>query len=458
MSAHEVKCAFSVGNIQFYPQHQLLAAEWSVEEWKHLFPTDTVQIYLSLFKQTDAYAGRLAETFVAVDDLDVLLGLAILLDDDDLPGSTEPGPWLAAVFVTPSARKAGVGSALVEKVIQRAIELGHEGIYLYTEDMQQWYARRGWKQLRLSVSNGNPVVVMHLPLKSRPGQLLPSRVVSDKNEISPHSEPANKTQHNLIFAAWLVATYGQVFLRSRGGVLDVAGGQGLLSFELGVRYGVKSTVVDTRSPPTLKGILRRRMRVIQRQRMRASEAGGGEADAEETAQTRDPLMAFVRRSIHVPADDGVFSPLVTACLEGEVDLPYEYVQGTFPLAQPAADVGEKTSARDCPDIDAQSGVASIIVGMHADQATELIIDSALALGVPFAVVPCCVFKHTFPHRMIAGAVGDMAAEAGAPTQVATYSQYIQYLQAKCGSIRSAQLPFLGRNIVLYVLPGATCDR
>ncbi len=99
--------SFSVGIMESYPQHQQLAAEWSVEEWKHLFPEDTLQTYLALFGKTDEFAGRLAETFVAVDDFAALLGLAILLDNDDLPGATETGPWLAGVYVTPSARRAG---------------------------------------------------------------------------------------------------------------------------------------------------------------------------------------------------------------------------------------------------------------------------------------------------------------------------------------------------------------
>jgi GNAT superfamily N-acetyltransferase len=462
MSEHEVKCTFTVENIQLYPQHQHLAAEWSVEEWKNLFPQDTVQTYLSLFQQKDDYAGRLCETFVAVGDLDTLLGLAILLDDDNLPDAQEPGPWLAAVFVTPSARKAGVGSALVQKVTQRAIELCHECIYLYTEDMQQWYARKGWQPLRTTVNNGHAVSVMHLPLSAHPDKHLLSAPAPDTVENPPHSEPANKTQHNLIFAAWLVSTYGQDYLRSRGGVLDVAGGQGLLSFELGVRYGIMSTVVDTRAPPVLKGMLRRKMRVIHRQRVRATEAAGssstgtgtstsGEADGEGMALNRDPLMAFVRRSLQVPADDGVFSPLVAACLDGEAEasLPYDYIRGAFPLPQTDTVVGGG-GASALP----RTGDASIIVGMHADQATEMIIDSALALGVPFAVVPCCLFKRSFPNRTIAGAAaGEMSGKAGAPTEVATYSQYIQYLRAKDPRIRSAQLPFLGRNTVLYVLPG-----
>lgn len=39
--------------------------------------------------------------------------------------------------------------------------------------------------------------------------------------------------------------------------------------------------------------------------------------------------------------------------------------------------------------------ASAIVGMHPDQATDAVVDAALALGCPFAVVPCCVFPALF---------------------------------------------------------------
>jgi hypothetical protein len=35
------------------------------------------------------------------------------------------------------------------------------------------------------------------------------------------------------------------------------------------------------------------------------------------------------------------------------------------------------------------------VGMHPDQATDAVVDAALALGCPFAVVPCCVFPALF---------------------------------------------------------------
>ena len=53
-------------------------------------------------------------------------------------------------------------------------------------------------------------------------------------------QQVNKSQHHFLIAAWMVATFGQAALRSRGGgyVVDVAGGLGKLDYELTVRYGI----------------------------------------------------------------------------------------------------------------------------------------------------------------------------------------------------------------------------
>lgn len=48
--------------------------------------------------------------------------------------------------------------------------------------------------------------------------------------------------------------------------------------------------------------------------------------------------------------------------------------------------------------------------MHADQATEPLVDWALALNKPFAVLPCCVFPNLFPARL-APQVGVMMLKA-----------------------------------------------
>ncbi len=84
---------------------------------------------------------------------------------------------------------------------------------------------------------------------------------------------------------------------------------------------------------------------------------------------------------------------------------------------------------------------SLFVGMHPDQPTELIIDSAFEMNKPFCIVPCCVYPSLFPDRKISTGQG-----------VKRYSSFIQYLLEKDDRIQSKKLNFQGRNIVLYWFP------
>ncbi|ETV92149.1 hypothetical protein H310_13402 [Aphanomyces invadans] len=84
--------------------------------------------------------------------------------------------------------------------------------------------------------------------------------------------------------------------------------------------------------------------------------------------------------------------------------------------------------------------ASLVVGMHPDEATEAIVDMALSMQKPFAVVPCCVMSRQFPHRRLDGDL------------VATYNVFVKYLRRKHPQIQATFLPFAGKNQVLYMLP------
>ena len=155
---------FSVVNISHAPRHWQRAAELSVSEWKKYFPNDTVQTYFDLYGLTGQYEGHFAETHVAINAKDELLGMATLVDDDELPESNEPGPWLAAVLTLPSTRRNGVGSTLVQQVVQRAYQLGHHELFLYTSDQQEWYAKKGWIPIRETPLNDIAHTVMCLQL------------------------------------------------------------------------------------------------------------------------------------------------------------------------------------------------------------------------------------------------------------------------------------------------------
>lgn len=79
----------------------------------------------------------------------------------------------------------------------------------------------------------------------------------------------------------------------------------------------------------------------------------------------------------------------------------------------------------------------LIVGMHPDQATEPIVETAENLGVPFCLVPCCVFPNLNPTRQ---------QPNGDP--VRSYTRFCQYL-TDLGDYRVDYLDFKGRNKVIY---------
>lgn len=155
-------------------RHWREAARVSYESWRHEFPDDTEVTYLDQYAHAADPGDRLVEVYAALSDDDQLLALATLVDDDELPGVTEPGPWLAAVWVRPSARRRGIGSAIVAHVTARATELGLALLFLYTEDRADWYESMGWRRIREASVNGLTVTVMSIepdsfePISSEP--------------------------------------------------------------------------------------------------------------------------------------------------------------------------------------------------------------------------------------------------------------------------------------------------
>ena len=89
--------------------------------------------------------------------------------------------------------------------------------------------------------------------------------------------------------------------------------------------------------------------------------------------------------------------------------------------------------------------AKLIVGFHPDQSTDFCIELANELGIPFCIVPCCVFPSEFPDRKLVDG-----------SRVRDYSQLIEYLKLKEPTVKMAKLPFnfteTAKNLALYTLP------
>ena len=75
-------------------------------------------------------------------------------------------------------------------------------------------------------------------------------------------------------------------------------------------------------------------------------------------------------------------------------------------------------------------------------------DFAQRMRKPFAVVPCCVYAAEFPQRQLLGG-----------TPVRTHDDLIAYIIARDpAAVRVRELPFEGRNKVVYVVEWSANDR
>lgn len=258
-----------------------------------------------------------------------------------------------------------------------------------------------------------------------------------KLQDDPHSIPSKvpHSQRAFIFCRWLVDTFGQEYLNSGSGVLDVAGGKGEISLFLKHMFGIHSTVVEPNVRRDKSYQRRNLMDVIQRQL--DIEAGGDgnihrrwssvqSTSSSENQQEEDKEVDRVkeRRRIKKEQEAQFVVPRLCTLLDDQ-------------FAVDQKDVFES---------------ASILIGMHPDQATEPIVTMALKHNKPFAVVPCCVFAHENPDRRL--------IDGG---EVNTTLDFIQYLTEKdtfvresggdspsqFGPVSKQFLPFDGMNIVLF---------
>ena len=192
-------------------------------------------------------------------------------------------------------------------------------------------------------------------------------------------------------------------LSEKQGVLDVAGGIGHLSMALGMA-GIRSTVID---PRATVGLLNKRDRKIFRKALSSSK------HLSMSGEYCLPVQDFQ-----------IFRAWFGQPISG-VDFSFRH-----PHDNPD-DIQVLT-----PDHELLKNCTAI-AALHPDEATETIVDTAVANRIPFCVVPCCVFCRLYPHRQHKGKL------------VSTYDDLLDYLQAKDPSIQRTALPFYGKNIVLW---------
>lgn len=142
--------------LKYHPQHATTITRWIYDEWcsrEGMTFEDVLQRTLGC-----ANDDRIPLTLVALDG-DACVG-TVSLFVADLGARPDLTPWLAALYVAPTHRNQGVGSALLERLLVIARRLGVKRLYLHTETAAPFYARRGWQFLFHAVNDrGEPTEV-----------------------------------------------------------------------------------------------------------------------------------------------------------------------------------------------------------------------------------------------------------------------------------------------------------
>ncbi|KAF9289014.1 hypothetical protein BGZ68_010169 [Mortierella alpina] len=292
--------------------------------------------------------------------------------------------------------------------------------------------------------------------------------VQAKRQISHHvSDPHQKTTKNqhreraLYFAQWLISTFTREFLSTGAGVLDVAGGRGDLSWELQTRQGIRSTVIEPRAGKGMRKWQRKwleKFRASNSQPSEISEWDAGDKSMATTEMTERSSVGSKKEDASDPEpDEGT-------ALAGLADFIPTIL--TYPLQ---ATEPERIEAMMDDDFllkhERLVSEASILIGLHPDQATEPIVRAALKAGKPFAVIPCCVFSRDNLHRRLPKVHSSDTIDSGSGVSpedplnadeeasstrpVTSYEDFVTWLSTLHPGIETTWLNFEGMNRVLY---------
>ena len=88
------------------------------------------------------------------------VGTCLLIDREPVTRHPDLTPFLAGLFVVETARRQGIGAALVRAVEDQARVHGFARLYLYTDTARPFYERLGWRLQDAFDWDGDPFSLM----------------------------------------------------------------------------------------------------------------------------------------------------------------------------------------------------------------------------------------------------------------------------------------------------------
>jgi GNAT superfamily N-acetyltransferase len=143
------------------PDYAPIFAFWAFREWYSARSVDfnlIIRAYKDRINDTN-----LPVTWAAIED-NIPVGMASL-KLNDLWSRKDLNPWLSSLFVLPEYRCRGIGSLLINSVIEKAKTLDHKILYLFADkkksELGRYYINRGWIFLDKTIGNDNNIIEIY---------------------------------------------------------------------------------------------------------------------------------------------------------------------------------------------------------------------------------------------------------------------------------------------------------
>mmetsp|Transcript_6319 Transcript_6319/g.7968 ORF Transcript_6319/g.7968 Transcript_6319/m.7968 type:complete len:325 (-) Transcript_6319:957-1931(-) len=256
------------------------------------------------------------------------------------------------------------------------------------------------------------------------------------------------------FREWLINTFKLEALKD-GGIISVAGGKGILSFEFLNVHSIPSTVIDPRPLQLERSFKLWKLGMYHKEpsshhtMKRYMPAKPSTEVPEKPKHLRAFFVPELWESILSFSESSSSRTIFENNLDSAENAKWTKkglrsfnISSNEETSEISGSSGnEDTTIRDVSLAKEILEKSNLVVGLHPDQAAASIVQFAIQQNKSFAVVPCCVYNKEFPKRKLKNG-----------NRVTSYDDLLNYLEEldHNRSIKRCTIPNLdGKNICLF---------
>ena len=136
-----------------------MLAQWFCEEWPY---EGRSRGEAEAQLRENLNRDRVPITWVRRAGGEVIGTVSLDLSDLPVPAYAQLSPWLASLYVIPSARGRGIGRALVNHLLDFARRSSISTVYLWTPGSTGLYEKCGWKIFDTATYAGRAITLMQI--------------------------------------------------------------------------------------------------------------------------------------------------------------------------------------------------------------------------------------------------------------------------------------------------------